>query len=152
MAKAKAKPLSLVTEEDKNVALYKAEVEGLEYMGLKQADKDNKKREEAIKNTFMPVIKELGEQEDENHLVVRSGSVKMSIETRERGAFNPDKAERVLKHRGVLEKAQTRITIIEEEKVEGLFADGDLTEDDIAKMYDTKMSEAFLVEKNDAET
>lgn len=127
-------------QEDK--ALNGLNTSGLEYLTLKEQDKTNKIREDEISTQAKELIKELGFEDEKKNVTLDTANVSFKIECRRSPILNIEKAEKVLKRRGIYDKA-TKI-VLDPVKIEQLHLDGSLTDADLEVFMEEKEIFAFI--------
>jgi hypothetical protein len=106
-----------------------------------------------VKKILKEGIEELGEADDRGHIVVEvndevSGIKRVMQQRRVTKALDIDAAEDILKERGIHEACVTLVPVLDEDAIMAAYYDGKITEEDIDKMFPSKITWALVMSKS----
>jgi hypothetical protein len=106
-----------------------------------------------VKKVLKQGIEELGEADDRGHIVVEvndevSGIKRVMQQRRVTKALDIDAAEDILKERGIHETCVTMVPVLDEDAIMAAYYDGKITEEDIDKMFPSKITWALVMSKS----
>lgn len=103
-----------------------------------------------VKNKLTEAIEELGETDDKGHIVVEindetSGVGRAMRQRRVSKVLDIEIAEELLKERGIHERCITMVPVLNEDEIMAAYYDGAITEEDIDKMFPSKVTWALVI-------
>lgn len=107
-----------------------------------------------VKTSIKSGIEALGEADDRGHVVVEiddedtSGIKKVMNQRRVSKTLDIEAAEEILKERGIHERCITMVPVLNEDEIMAAYYDGDITEEDIDKMFPSKVTWALVLSKS----
>ena len=120
----------------------------LEYQVLKQQIDDLDKRAKVLRDSLMESAKILGESDDKGHLWMEldeeiNGVSAVLAERRVSQSLNEERALEVLERLGLTDRCTTMVRAVDHDEVMAARWDGLMTDDDLAEMFDNKVTWAL---------
>lgn len=106
-----------------------------------------------IKNKLRDGIKELGEEDDQGHIVIEindevTGIRRVMQQRKVSKSLDMSIAEDILREKGLYESCVTMVPVLDEEAIMAAYYEGTVTEEDIDKMFPAKISWALVMSKS----
>lgn len=103
-----------------------------------------------IKAKLKEALEELGEETDNGNIVIEvddevSGISKVTHQRRVSKSLDIDVAEELLTERGIHERCITMVPMLNEDEIMAAYYNGDITEEDIDKMFPATVTWALIV-------
>lgn len=120
-----------------------------ELVQAKAQQKALKSRQDQVTKRLKAHIEETGYQDDQGHIWLDldepvDGCVALQMQRKVGQTLNEEKAEEILKAKGIYDQCTTTITVVDQEKVYAALYDGTLTEDDAEAMFPKVVSYALM--------
>lgn len=107
-----------------------------------------------VKKSLKEGIEELGETDDRGHVVVQiddeanSGIKRVLHQRRVSKSLDFEIAESILKERELYESCVTMVPVLDEDAIMAAYYEGRITEEDIDKMFPSKITWALVMSKS----
>jgi hypothetical protein len=106
-----------------------------------------------VKKVLKEGIEELGEVDDRGHIVVEindetTGIKRVLQQRRVSKSLDIDAAEAILTERGIHDTCITMVPVLDEDAIMAAYYDGKITEEDIDKMFPSKITWALVMSKS----
>jgi len=106
-----------------------------------------------IKNKLRDGIKELGEEDDQGHIVIEindevTGIRRVMQQRKVSKSLDMSIAEDILREKGLYESCVTMVPVLDEEAIMAAYYEGTVTEEDIDKMFPAKIGWALVMSKS----
>lgn len=134
-AEAKAKPAEKTPNE--KAAIYMDLKEKIAVLGAEQ---------DVLKEDLKNIARDAGALVPNGHKVLMTGDYKLILEKRLSAKIDAEKAEPILKAKGLWSKVTKTITVIDEDKIEDAVNSGKLSKAEARKFIVSKEIEALKVE------
>jgi hypothetical protein len=123
-----------------------------QYAGLRDQLKETTERQSQIKTLLEQEIDASGEVDGRGHITLEVGDetvgvASISKQKRVSQSLDIDVAESLLKEKELYDLCITMVPQINEDAIMASYYEGKLTEEDIDKMFNKKVSYAFLLNK-----
>jgi hypothetical protein len=124
-----------------------------QYVSLKEDVSFIEERVATLRKRILATVEELGEPNEKGSLVLPINDAKTNTgnvvkQRRVSKVFDEDKADNLLKEKGLFESVTKTITVLDQDAVMAAYYDGKLTDEDIESMFPEKVSWALILEKN----
>jgi hypothetical protein len=144
-------PIINESAPDSNLDPIRKEVQ--QYVFLKEEVTAIESRVGTLRKRILAAVDELGEVNDKGSLVLPiddkvSNTASVIKQRRVSKVFDEDKANDVLKDKGLFESVTKTIVVLDQDAVMAAYYDGKLTDEDIESMFPEKVSWALILEKN----
>lgn len=144
-------PIINESAPDSNLEPLRKEVQ--QYVFLKEEVTAIEARVGTLRKRILAAVDELGEANDKGSLVLPiddkvSNTASVIKQRRVSKVFDEDKANDVLKDKGLFESVTKTIVVLDQDAVMAAYYDGKLTDEDIESMFPEKVSWALILEKN----
>lgn len=144
-------PIINESAPDSNLDPLRKEVQ--QYVFLKEEVTAIESRVGTLRKRILAAVDELGEVNDKGSLVLPiddkvSNTASVIKQRRVSKVFDEDKANDVLKDKGLFESVTKTIVVLDQDAVMAAYYDGKLTDEDIESMFPEKVSWALILEKN----
>ena len=144
-------PIINESAPDSNLEPLRKEVQ--QYVFLKEEVTAIEARVGTLRKRILAAVDELGEVNDKGSLVLPiddkvSNTASVIKQRRVSKVFDEDKANDVLKDKGLFESVTKTIVVLDQDAVMAAYYDGKLTDEDIESMFPEKVSWALILEKN----
>lgn len=121
-----------------------------QYLSAKRMADDVSTKAESIKKELKAYVESNGVADSDQHRWIDlpeevEGKARLKLERRVAQSLDEDAAEELLKEKGILKKCQTKIVVLDEEKILNAYHDGELTEDELDAIYKVRETFAFKV-------
>jgi hypothetical protein len=107
-----------------------------------------------VKKSLKEGIEELGETDDRGHVVVQiddedtSGIKRVLQQRRVSKSLDFEAAESILKERELYDSCVTMVPVLDEDAIMAAYYEGRITEEDIDKMFPSKITWALVMSKS----
>lgn len=123
-----------------------------QYLTVKGQAEDFAKRQKTLRDRLVDYIEQFGEEDSDGHIfldlpVEIDGFSALKWEKRVSRNLAADEAEVLLKKKRLLTSCQTTITVLDESKIEALFFEGKITEEEWDEMFPAKEVRALKTVK-----
>lgn len=120
-----------------------------ELVTAKKQQKFFKARQDEVTKRLKTVVEEVGYQDDQGHIWFDleepvEGTVALQMQRKVSQPLKEEKAEAILKAKGLYEECTTTITVIDQDAIMAARYDGRLTDDDIDAMFPKVVSYALM--------
>jgi hypothetical protein len=124
-----------------------------QYVFLKEEVTAIEARVGTLRKRILAAVEEAGEVNDKGSIVLPiddkvSNTANVIKQRRVSKVFDEDKANDLLKEKGLFETVTKVITVLDQDAVMAAYYDGKLTDEDIESMFPEKVSWALILEKN----
>jgi len=124
-----------------------------QYVFLKEEVTAIEARVGTLRKRILAAVEEIGETNEKGSLVLPindhvSNTANVIKQRRVSKAFDEDKADNLLKEKGLFDSVTKTITVLDQDAVMAAYYDGKLTDEDIESMFPEKVSWALVLEKN----
>jgi hypothetical protein len=124
-----------------------------QYVFLKEEVTAIESRVGTLRKRILAVIEEIGETNEKGSLVLPindhvSNTASVVKQRRVSKVFDEDKANDLLKEKGLFESVTKTIVVLDQDAVMAAYYDGKLTDEDIESMFPEKVTWALILEKN----
>jgi len=136
---------------DNNLDALRQEVQ--QYVSLKDEVTAIETRVSTLRKRILTAVEDLGEVNDKGSIVLpindtRTNTASVVKQRRVSKVFDEDKANSLLKDKGLFESVTKTVTVLDQDAVMAAYYDGKLTDEDIETMFPEKVSWALILEKN----
>lgn len=123
-----------------------------QYVFLKDEVSTLETRVTQLKKRITTAVEDLGEPNEKGSIILainepQSGTVSVVKQRRVSKMFDEETANRVLKEKDLFESCTETITVLNQDAVMAAYYNGQLTDEDIEKMFPEKVSWALILEK-----
>ena len=144
-------PINNESIPDANLEPLRKEVQ--QYVFLKEEVTAIEARVGTLRKRILAAVEELGEANEKGSIVLPiddnvSNTANVVKQRRVSKAFDEDKANDLLKEKGLFETVTKTITVLDQDAVMAAYYDGKLTDEDIESMFPEKVTWALILEKN----
>jgi hypothetical protein len=142
-----------IINENTNDNLEPLRQEIRQYVALKDEVTSIEARVATLRKRILTAVEDLGETNEKGSLVLpindsASNTASVVKQRRVSKVFDEDKADNLLKEKGLFESVTKTVTILDQDAVMAAYYDGKLTDEDIESMFPEKVSWALILEKN----
>lgn len=147
MAKISRASSADATPDQKSIKQWVAEL-----VTAKTQQKFFKSRQDEVTKRLKAYVEEHGYQDDQGHIWVDldepvEGTIALQMQRKVSQPLKEEKAEAILKAKGLLEECTTTITVLDQDAIMAARYDGRLTDDDIDSMFPKVVSYALMTPK-----
>ena len=119
-------------------------IEVAEYAHIKEQVDTLSKRQKELRDRLLEVVENLGETDDQGHLWMDlpqeiSGVRMLQRQRRVTQSINQERAQELLEELGLLDRCTTMVRIVDEDALMAAKWDGEISEEQIDSMIDTKV-------------
>lgn len=144
-------PINNDSSPDPSLEPIRKEVQ--QYVFLKEEVTAIEARVGVLRKRIMTAVEDLGEANDKGSLILpindtTSNTANVVKQRRVSKVFDEDKANDLLKEKGLFDSVTKTITVLDQDAVMAAYYDGKLTDADIETMFPEKVSWALILEKN----
>jgi hypothetical protein len=144
-------PINNESLPDPSLEAIRKEVQ--QYVFLKEEVTAIEARVGTLRKRILAVVQEIGEENEKGSLVLPindnvSNTANVVKQRRVSKAFDEDKANDLLKEKGLFETVTKTIIVLDQDAVMAAYYDGKLTDEDIETMFPEKVTWALILEKN----
>jgi hypothetical protein len=144
-------PINHESAPDPSLEPIRKEVQ--QYVFLKEEVTAIEARVGTLRKRILAAVEESGEVNDKGSIVLPiddkvSNTANVIKQRRVSKVFDEDKANDLLKEKGLFETVTKVITVLDQDAVMAAYYDGKLTDEDIESMFPEKVSWALILEKN----
>jgi len=142
-----------IINENTNDALEPLRREVQQYVSLKDEVTSIESRVATLRKRILSAVEDMGETNEKGSLVLpindpTSNTTNIVKQRRVSKVFDEDKANDLLKEKGLFDSVTKTITVLDQDAVMAAYYDGKLTDEDIETMFPEKVTWALILEKN----
>lgn len=120
-----------------------------QFVLLKKQREALEKREKEVKTRISGYVEEHGYEDEKGHVLFDlpepvEGFAHLKRERRQSRALDQDRAEALLRERGIYDDCTRTIVVLDEDAIMQAYYNEQLTEEDIDSMFNTKVTYAFV--------